>query len=285
MNSRLFGLSTGWLVAAMLLATGCSLGSLIYASALAAGFWSFFWAAVGSALLSTVLALGVSEVVLKPLFTADLLRLAHLEARFSSIALRDVGLQDRIDWRSLYSKASEIDIVVDDPKAWMSRDLDNVIACAARRARVRIFMPAPEGDASRQVADLLSVPLDGYREQVLDVEKRVKEAWTRRQGKHVQAEIQIHFLLTAPASFMARFDDEVVIAIEAGLGREAKPIMYMHAGYKGTADVQGWIQDRWQWLQVAGNTTSGWASRKMETSSAEVRKQLGTRLAEEGGEQ
>ena len=260
-------LSTGWLPFALSAAVAAAIGLLILAGSIGTGFWSFFWSGIGAALLSTALALLISEVVLKPLFVRDLLSIANLRTRFADISMREVGPLNRIRWAELYSTAREIDLVVADPSPWMARDLDLVVACAARRVRVRVFLASPEGSG---------------KEQVTSAEAGLREAWTRRQNKHRRADLEIWFLSTAPTSFMARFDDEVVVAIDAGLAVEAKPELFLQIGYEGASDVQSWIRDRWQWAESMEGLTPAWASRKQSPEPSEVRGRLGTRLDDPG---
>lgn len=263
MDRRILWLSTGWLLLALSAAVAIAIGLLILAGSIGTGFWSYFWSAIGAALLSAALALLISEVVLKPLFVRDLLGIANLRTRFADISMREIGPLNRIGWGELYANAREIDLVIADPGSWMARDLDYVVACAARRVRVRIFLAKPQGATS---------------EQVTFAEAGLREAWTRRQNKHKRAELEIWFLDTAPTSFMARFDDEVVVAIDAGLAVEAKPDLLLHIGYEGASDVQSWIRDRWQWAESMEGTTPAWASKKPSPEPGEVRERLGTRL-------
>lgn len=83
---------------------------------------------------------------------------------------------------------------------------------------------------------------------------------------------------------MARFDQETVIAIEAGLVDEAKTVMLLHLETEGGSDVHGWVSDRWKWAEVDGimsTLTEAWFSRKGPRSSEESREDLGTRLDSE----
>lgn len=267
MTRRMLGLSTGWLVLAVVVAIVLAVGMLTFAASIGTGFWSFFWSAVGSALLSTALALLISEVVLKPLLVRDLLSMTQLRARMADISMRDLGPANRVRWEELYISAREIDLVVDSPAAWMERDLERVIGCAARRVHVRVFLPAPNGVVERQV---------------LDTESGLREAWTRRQNKHKRAVLEVWFLREHPTAFMARFDDEVVVAIDAGLPVEAKPTVYLHVGTEGTSDVQGWIRDRWQWADSKIDGTLAWASPRSAPDPTEVREGLQTKLDQAG---
>lgn len=268
MTRRLFGLSTGWLVLAIVVAIALAVGLLTFAAFIGMGFWSYFWSGVGSALLSTAIAVLISEIVLKPLLVRDLLSMTKLRTRVADISMRDLGPANRVQWDELYASARVIDLVVDSPAAWMERDLERVIACAARRSHVRVFLPSTDGPIGRQV---------------LDTESGLREAWTRRQNKHMQASLEIWFLHAAPSSFMGRFDDEVVVAIEAGLPVEAKPKIYLHVGTEGNSDVQTWIKDRWQWADSRIEGISAWASPKSPPEPAEVRAGLGTKLDDLGG--
>lgn len=268
MAKRLLGLSTGWLVLAVVIAIFLAIGTLTFAASIKTGFWAFLWSGVGSALLSTALALLMSEIVLKPLLVRDLLSMTQLRDRVADISMRDLGPADRVRWEKLYPLARAIDLVVDSPTAWMERDLERVIACAARESRVRVFLPAPEGDIERQV---------------LDAELGLREAWTRRQNKHKRAVLEVWFLTEKPTSFMGRFDDEVVVAIDAGLPIESKSKIYLHLGTEGTSDVQMWIKDRWQWADSGIDGTLAWASLKSSPDPAKVREGLATKLAEVGG--
>ena len=267
MSKRMLGLSTGWLVLAVVVAVALAVGMLTFAASIGSGFWSFFWSGVGSALLSTALALLISEVVLKPLLVRDLLSMTQLRARMADISMRDLGPANRVGWGDLYASAREIDLVVDSPAGWMERDLERVIGCSARRAHVRVFLPVPNG------------VLEG---QVLATESGLREAWTRRQNKHKRAMLEVWFLRESPTAFMARFDGEVVVAIDAGLPVEAKPTVYLHVGTEGTSDVQRWITDRWQWADSDIDGTLAWASPRSAPDSAEVREGLKTKLDEVG---
>ncbi|MHA7245064.1 hypothetical protein [Paeniglutamicibacter antarcticus] len=251
-----------------MIAIGLAIGMLTLAASIKTGFWSFLWSGVGSALLSTALALVISEIVLKPLLVRDLLGMTQLRDRIADISMRDLGPANRVRWEELYSSAKDIDLVVDSPTVWMERDLERVVACASRRSRVRVFLPSTDG------------PL---RDEVNGTESGLREAWIRRQNKHERAVLEVWYLKLEPTSFMGRFDDEVVVAIDAGLPIETKSKIYLHLGTEGTSDVQTWIKDRWQWADSDVEGTLAWASPKPLPEPAEVRKSLGTKLKDTGG--
>ncbi|WP_146035575.1 hypothetical protein [Microbacterium testaceum] len=259
---KLTRLSTGWVVAAISLLSALSVAILIFAGSLGTGFWSLFWSALGSAVLSTALALLISEIILKPVLVRDLLSMTRLRDRVEEIALRDLGPSVRVPWSDLYSAAREIDLLIDAPAAWIERDLDRVIACAGRRSRVRVFLPSPES--------ALAV-------QVNAAEAHLREAWERRQNKDSKAELEIWFLEDQPDSFMARFDDEIVVAIDAGLRSEAKSTVYLHVRADGDSDVQTWLRDRWQWADNH-SATPAWQSPKPRVRTRDIRGRLGTKL-------
>lgn len=259
------GLSTGWLMLAIVSAIAVAVGTLAFAASVGTGFWSYLLSGVGSALLSTAVALLISEIVLKPLLVRDLLSMTHLRDRVADIAMRDLGPSSRVDWRELYESSREIDIVVDAPSAWVERDLELVVACASRKCRVRIFLPPPEGT------------LEG---QVVDAESSLREAWTRRQDDSSKAVLEVWFLKEKPTSFMSRFDGEVVLAVDAGLSVEVKSKLYLHVGTAGTSDVQTWIKDRWQWAEAGIDGTVAWNSPKLPLDPAVVREGLRTKLNE-----
>jgi len=264
---RMLGLSTGWLTVALVVASVGAIGFITLAGAIGTGFWSFFFSGVGSALLSTALALLISEIVLKPLLVHDLLSMTQLRDRIADISMRDLGPASRVRWEELYATSGKIDLVVDSPAGWVDRDLERVIACSARNCQVRVFLPPSTGDIEKQVAD---------------AELKLRQGWTRRQEKDKRAALEVWFLNEIPTSFMGRFDDEVVVAMDAGLPDEAKQKIYLHVGSKGSSDVQTWINDRWQWTDSDIGKVA-WVSPKSPPDPDAVRKGLGTKLDDAEG--
>lgn len=263
----MLALSTGWLALSAVVATFFAIVLLTFAAAIQPGFWSFVLSGVGSALLSTALALLISEIFLKPLLVRDLLSMTRLRDRFAEISMRDVGPAGRVNWEELYAAARNIDLVIESPTAWMERDLERVLACAARQTYVRVFLPWPAGELS---------------DQVLNAESTLKEAWSRREPKHKRAVLEVWFLKEKPTSFMGRFGDEVVVAVDAGLPTEAKQKMYLHLGINGSSDLQTWIKDRWQWTESKIQGDLAWTSPKSPPDPATVREGLQTKLDDEG---
>ena len=270
MARRLLGLSTGWLVVVIVGAIALAIGLLALAASIEPGFFSYLCSGLSSGLFSTSLALLISEVVLKPLLVRDMLSMTKLRDRIAEISMRDIGPMDRIPWTSLYASSKKIDVVVDAPDIWVDRDLQRVISRTEGKSLVRIFLPPLGGDLDTQITA---------------AESKLREAWTRRNTKHPKAELEIWFLRNTPLSFMARFDESVVVAIDAGMHSEAKPTMYLQIDIDGTSDVQSWIRDRWQWADEDDlDAESAWSSPKMPPSAIEVRERLGTKLENPEGE-
>lgn len=185
-----------------------------------------------SAFASALLAIGVvsliSEFILKVTFTNELLDLVGLEKHLHEVGSRFVREGSSIDWPAFLARGSEITAILLEPAPWTGREWSHVVSAAKDRAtRVKIYLPDPQADPSRTVAEHLQRDVAEYRQELSQAADTMERTWKGARKAtaplHPASSLTIEYLAAAPAYSMVTSDDDAVLLLQSIVAGDAPP--------------------------------------------------------------
>lgn len=196
---------------------------------------------LASAFLSIALALTVTELLLKPIFARDLIRLAQLKRRIDDIGLNDLAAESRIPWDVEYGGGDNLELVVLQPRYWLERDLGRLLARGASRdLTVDVSFPEP-GEVSRTAALALGVDPESYRREVESVANDLEQAW-KTLDESRRPLLRIHWITSPPSGFFFASSRTYIVGIQPGVRAPGLQPLYLHVSRGPTSDVSEWLR-------------------------------------------
>jgi len=228
--------------------------------AFAQGFWQSLVSSIGSACLSIVLALSVTEVVLKPVFARDVVRLAQLKQRVADIGLVELGAESSIPWDDEYSNATEILVAVVNPKYWIQRDLNRLLtAASSSNVAVNVCFPEP-GPISESVARGRGIDSEQYKLEIESVALDLENAWREKKGIRRGSSLQIDWVTAPLAGFFLASNHTYISATDGAVASYAAQPLYLAVGRQGNSDVHRWLEQVREAIRSSRSVVPVWAS-------------------------
>lgn len=245
-----FALTRAILVIAVLLILATSVACFVWA-ANSSGTESAIAVALASTLLSIGVAIFVTDVALKPIFTRDVLDLIGLRQRLHDLGLADITLENEVRWDDLYESSTSIGVVVTRPNNWRDNHLSRLVAAAkARPVAVDVFFPDPDSQATVHVAEYLDVEVSAYRSEVIQAAEDVESAWQAARSSHPQlhrkSTLTIQYLVVAPQQHMVRFNDAHVFVIPPITPERTGTHLALRFRLAAKSDASNWLEAGWQ---------------------------------------
>ncbi|NKY38140.1 hypothetical protein [Cellulomonas septica] len=249
-----FQLTRAHLVTVIAIAAAGAIVSFIWA-ALAKGSAAVVASALASTFLSVAVATLVTEIILKPAFTHDVLEVAGVRARIHQIGFRDTLVETGLQWSDYYAGSSTIGFVVARPGQWVRTQLDPILDAARRRSvAVDIYLAEPGSASARGMAASLGVDSQAYDAELNQAVTDVSARWRRaRENLHLHnhASIGIHYLTSQPLHTVAVFDGNLVLMVPPLVAERTSPELAFVFGDRAVTDVSRWLEDRWRAMTEA----------------------------------
>lgn len=245
-----FALTRATLVIAVLLIAGASVGCFVWA-ANSSGTQSAIAVALASTFLSIGVAILVTEVALKPIFTRDILQLIGLRQRLHDLGLMDITSENGAAWEELYETSNSIAVVVTRPNNWRDNHLPRLLAAAkSRPVAVDIYFPDPDSPAAEHVAAYLDVDAPAYKAEVAQAAEDVESAWKSAKSTdpaiHRKATLTIQYLTSAAQHHIVRFDTGFVLVMPPTTPERTGWHLALRFRSAAKSDATDWIEERWQ---------------------------------------
>jgi len=231
-------------------------------------------ASVGAAVLPIGIALIITDVILKPVFTRELLNLAQLEKRVSDIGFQDLTPSGSVPWAELYASSSLIDAVITHPEAWLHENLDRILECGRRKTSVRLYLADPLSVASARMADDMNIPVASYKAQILRLPEQIRDRWKSAVGLHPGASIEIWYLRDPVSGPLFRFDKSTVVGLTSGPVQGLRSWMYMQFERSALTDVGEWLDRSWRDVEQSVSLPEAWTSKATDRTPEGTRERL-----------
>lgn len=245
-----FALTRATLVIAVLLLLGASFACFVWAAS-SSGTESAVAVALASTLLSIGVAIFVTEVALKPIFTRDILQLIGLRQRLHDLALADITPDTGVAWDELYESSTTIAVVVTRPNNWRDNHLSRLLAAAkSRPVAIDVYFPDPASQAAVHVAAYLDVEAAAYQAEVSQAAEDVELAWqaarSSNPGLHRKSSLTIQYLTAAPQQHVVRFDGAYVFVVPPTTPGRTGWHLALRFRPAATSEATSWLEDEWR---------------------------------------
>lgn len=250
-------ISTGWIVVSIVLAIALAIASFV-GTAFAEGAWQSIVSGLGSAFLSLALALLVTEVFLRPLFTTDVIQVAGLSRRVADLGFRDLKSESAVDFATFYRQGGDVWVLVQNPPTWTSRDLEHVLDSAEfKRAKYTIIFPQP-GVVSRTVAASIGVDPTAFEASVTEAAATLEREWRAR--KIAGSSVVINYLEVVPRSFLATNGSTALLGVETPVYKSTHRSMVVEIDLGNNSDVESWIRKSKTAIDSLVENPAAWTS-------------------------
>lgn len=244
-----FELTRAHLVTVIVVSGFASLACFVWAG-LVQGPGAVVASALASTFLSVTIATLVTEVILKPAFTRDVLNVAGVRARVHQVGFQDTLVETGVQWANYYAGSTTIGFVVARPAQWVRTHLEPILDAAGRRAIVLdIYLAEPATSSAHGMAASLGLDSQAYDAEVHQAVADVSEKWRRaREAKnlHERASIGIHYLTSQPLHTVATFDNILVLMVPPLVAERTSSELAFLFGARAVTDVSRWLEDRWR---------------------------------------
>ncbi|MGF9662345.1 hypothetical protein AAIH25_10785 [Arthrobacter crystallopoietes] len=229
--------------------------------------------ALATTLLSLAIATTLSEVLLKPVFVADIVRFVELRERLKKTGIHQIGSQSDIKWQDLFDNSSTIKLVITRPKYWQDSHLARFIARAGPATRrVELYFPNPdlvEKDA-QTVSDLVAINLGydpkAYKEELLLAAKDIESAWVRNKAQTQKSTLTIEYLDSVPLHELASFDDNVIVIVPPVVADRTAEHLASHFVASKSTEAREWVEARWRSLTSSTHPVPKYSDRPSNPS-------------------
>lgn len=287
MTNRSFELTRTWLVVAAAMTTLVGIVLLVLSAAYDgfwsaevstswSAFWTQFLATIGAALIPIGVALIITEVILKPVFSRELLALAHLKQRVADIGFEEFGPSQRVGWTDLFNSSSSPKFYITHPESWLHANRDNVFNVARRGGSIEIYLASPTDPATDKLAEAIGIDPESYRAQILECTEKLRVSWVGITGMDPKARLEVLYTKSSPVGSIFVFDRATVFELHVSPQDQSQSRMYLRFGDTASSDVGQWVDSVWAGIKAGREPVEAWRSEKVDRSPAGTKQRLGT---------
>lgn len=194
------------------------------------------------ALGSTLVSLGgitiVAEVLLRNVYTWDLLEIVGLERSVYESGLYELSDESQFDWRWVFeSHSKEVRVALLSPSRFRARDWPNILTYASQRdVDIEIFFPKPGTQSAVVAAGLIGIDAAAYDNEVETVMLQLVDNWRDRKAPsgptRQKSTLTIRTIPTPITYSLILCGDHRAFTFQ-GLGNAASPMVIAFAGPNG----------------------------------------------------
>jgi len=135
--------------------------------------------AIGSAFLSISGALLITEYLLKPTYTADVLRLVGIDREIRQTGLSELRLETQVEWPSKYRRSNSVVALISEPQSFRQLHWPAIID-RAKHGEVSVTLLIPEsGQPAAAAAAGYSGQQSSFDEAITSLRVAIETEWRR----------------------------------------------------------------------------------------------------------
>ena len=264
-----FALTRTALLVAVLALTILSIGTFVWSSALT-GTSGAIVSAIASTFLSLAVAIFITEIALKPIYTHDILQLIGLRQRLHDIGLIDVTRENGADWEALYDGCAHLRaLILLHPAVWRNNQLPLVMGAAkSRKVEVDLYLIDPDSSALAIVAGNLGLEPSAYRQEVLETAEDVESTWKAARGRHTlhaASTLTIHYVDAVVQQSVTSFDGHSILVLPPTTPERAAWHLALQFNASARSEATEWLEDRWRVIEDHLNSAPKYTDQRPST--------------------
>lgn len=212
--------------------------------------------AVGSALISIAGALFITEIILKPIYTNDILEIVGVDHELQQSGLASLRVESQTDLAGFYEHSNGIVAFVSEPQSFRERHWPEIVSAARSRGiSVTILVPERGRAASAQLIGLETS--DGYDTIVSQMCAAIEQDWRGRVDArlvHAQSQLTIEPIATVPPYGVALTDRGLSIILNPIAPTPTSSRLAIMFNIRGRSHVLDWVRERTGALQSLRGT-------------------------------
>jgi hypothetical protein len=164
----------------------------------------------------------IDKALLSSSFIKQIQKVFNLHESTTAHGLERVSLNaGNFDYARLIEDSSELRIVMNDARTWVSSRIDQFQRRFSKRVKTEVFIVDPDGQFSKVLADKTGYEMPAQKAKALEAVNRFKEEFERMGSR---GELRIYFLKYFPTHSVVIGDDSAVVTLYGiSKGRRAVP--------------------------------------------------------------